>query len=250
MTGASSAATSPASSPAAAEDPRDVFLDEAAHQLRTPLTPLLMLAHLMRDDATLPESLREQLGMLRENVELAATVIDEFTDVGRMRRGRLRIAPDEVELRPMIDAAAAAAGVEGTARRVRVSAACDPLRLHADPQRLRRLIDCLLHNAVQHSAVGSEVTIAARARDGWCQITVADAGPGVPSELTRSLFDPFGEGRPRSRTARLLGAGLAIGRAVAELHGGALTVHRSPAGGALFALRLPLRVPSQRLGTV
>jgi signal transduction histidine kinase len=231
-------ATSTTSAPSL--DPRDAFLDLAAHQLRTPLTPLLMLAHLIGDSDELPESLRAHASLLRENVERAARLVDELADFGRLRAGRLRIEREDLDFGRLVADGVVAREPDAADRRIRLelTAAVELPRVRGDAPRLRRAIDTLVANAITHADAGSTVVVRARAVGGAVALTVADQGRGLSAAALAGLVDPPRAGG--SRGASHLGVGLALAHAVAELHGGTLTAHSDgPARGATFTLRLP-----------
>ena len=98
----------------------------------------------------------------------------------------------------------------------------------------------LVENAVKYSPAGSVVHIAGH-RDGeWFQIVVADQGPGIPESLRQRIFEPFFRvDDSRSRQLGGAGLGLALVRAIAEFHGGAVYVEKSRGAGSRFVLKLP-----------
>jgi signal transduction histidine kinase len=109
----------------------------------------------------------------------------------------------------------------------------------ADPQALRVALDALIENAVQHTAGGGTIELAAKASGHQVQITVADDGPGIPDEALGRIFERFGRAdRARNRKDGGAGLGLAIVDAIAGAHGGGCSV-RSSKAGSTFILRLP-----------
>jgi signal transduction histidine kinase len=104
---------------------------------------------------------------------------------------------------------------------------------------LARVVGNLLDNAQRHAR--SRVDVAVRAEGPWAVVEVADDGAGVPEAERERIFERFVRlDQARARDDGGAGLGLAIARDVAVRHGGALTVRSSPAGGALFELRLPV----------
>lgn len=104
----------------------------------------------------------------------------------------------------------------------------------------RQAVCNLVENAVKYSPAGSVVHIAGH-RDGeWFQIVVADQGPGIPESLRQRIFEPFFRvDDSRSRQLGGAGLGLALVRAIAEFHGGAVYVEKSRGAGSRFVLKLP-----------
>jgi signal transduction histidine kinase len=147
-----------------------------------------------------------------------------------------------IPLAPAIAAAAEDAGL--TPEGVRLAKSIPArLSIQADPDQLHRVLVNLMRNARQ--AIESDPTrrtprkgvvrVVASTGDGACTIQITDDGPGIPSRLSESLFEPFVSGRASEGA----GLGLAISRELAASHGGALTLVETGPTGTTFALRLP-----------
>jgi signal transduction histidine kinase len=108
--------------------------------------------------------------------------------------------------------------------------------LLADREMFRRALLNLALNAVDAMPDGGELAITAVDVPGALELEVADSGPGVPSDIGRKVFDPF-----YTTKSGGTGLGLAIVQRIAEVHGGAVTQHNCPQGGAAFTLRIPRR---------
>lgn len=114
----------------------------------------------------------------------------------------------------------------------------EPARVNADPLALERLIQNLIDNGV---AYGGAVEVSLMQSEGEARLSVADRGPGLPSEALERVFQPFWRGDPsRNRETGGIGLGLTIARSVAEDHGGRLTLSNRAGGGLEALLRLPL----------
>jgi two-component system sensor histidine kinase KdpD len=110
----------------------------------------------------------------------------------------------------------------------------------ADPVLIEQLLVNLLDNVARHTPPGTNVAIAAHRGFEEVELTVADDGPGFPPDVEPdALFDKFRRGRTEGAQGGV-GLGLAICRAIARAHGGEIRAERIPAGGALFAVTLPL----------
>lgn len=112
--------------------------------------------------------------------------------------------------------------------------------LPLDKLKISQAVVNVLRNAIDVSPAGGAVVVAAAMRDGWAEIAVADAGPGVPVAHREAVFTPFFTTKPEGT-----GLGLAIARQFVEAHGGSIAVEQGDGGGATFVLRLP-RVPPPR----
>jgi two-component system OmpR family sensor kinase len=113
-----------------------------------------------------------------------------------------------------------------------------PVPVHGVPDDLHRLALNLIENALIHTPAGTPVTVSARRDGGSGVLEVADRGSGVPPAMRGRVFERFARG-DGDATARGSGLGLAIVRAVAEAHGGEVSLDEAPGGGARFQVRLP-----------
>ena len=197
------------------------------HEVRSPVAALSAIAAALAD-GDLDEGTQRELAGLA----LAACRGIERV-VGDAAVGSVRL--EEVDIGRLARESVAAAVLGGAS--VRASVAADLPRIDADPLRLRQAVDNLVANAVTHSPPGGEVVVNARMGEGEILVSVSDQGGGIPVEEQERIFEPG------VRLATALpgsGIGLAVARAIAEAHGGRLTVESAPGEGATFTLVLPL----------
>jgi PAS domain S-box-containing protein len=228
---------------------KDQFLAALSHELRTPLTPILMTAQLLEHDDSLSDSLREDMSMIRRNVELETRLIDDLLDLTRISRGKIELRRQRVDLHAVLrEAANLCCGLHELATRrlklVTDLAAADHVLSAADPTRMSQVFWNLLKNAVKFTPPGGTITVRTRNPQpaGGIEIEVTDTGVGIDPAVLPRIFDAFEQGGDHV-TKRFggLGLGLAICRALIRLHGGDVTA--TSAGrdrGATFAVRLPL----------
>src|SRR5690242_18401279 len=213
------------------------FLQDASHQLRTPITIALGHAELLARDLARRAEARD--------IEV---VVGELTRLRRLGERLLMIAasedPDFLRPEPVaLDGFTMEAFRKWmpTARRRWTLGHLDPVLVTADRERLGLAVDALLENAMRHTAEGEEIRLeVVRDRDGeTARMIVADSGEGIlPAELDR-IFDRFRSGTQLTG-ARGTGLGLALVRAVARAHGGEVRVRSAPGAGSEFALVLPV----------
>lgn len=219
-------------------DRQRMFVQNASHQLRTPITVALAHAELLPQpdvDATAYNDAAivvDELGRLRRLVDqLLLLATAEQYDLLR---------PVPTPLLPVLDDATRR--WEVTPRRWQVGRRDDATVL-VDPDRLLLALDAVLENAVEFTADGDRIELSVRRYEREAAIEVSDSGPGIPETQLESVFDRFsGGGIPRGETHNF-GLGLSIVRAVAEAHGGRATAARAPGGGAAVTLWLPLHEP-------
>jgi len=115
-----------------------------------------------------------------------------------------------------------------------------PLTVRGDRELLTHLFSNLIENAILHTPAGTRISMTGYEVNGMAQVTVADTGPGVPAEEHTKLFQRLYRREP-SRGTPGYGLGLALVRAIAELHGATLTTGASPEGGFAVTLQFALR---------
>jgi len=231
-----------------AVETKDRFLATLSHELRTPLTPVLaVLSRLNADPRLAPFA--GDFAMIQRNVELEARLIDDLLDLTRIARGKLELHRREIDARRVIEHALATAEGDLAARGLRldVRLTAPEHRIWADGPRLTQVFWNLLSNAVKFTPPGGTVTVesmlaASPAGLRELVVTVRDTGIGVEPEMLPRIFEAF-EQTDRSITRRFggLGLGLAVSRAIVDLHGGGLTAESQGRGtGACFTVRLPV----------
>ena len=229
---------------------KDQFLAALSHELRTPLTPVLALVSDLTEDASLPADVRAKLVTMRRNVELEARLIDDLLDLTRITHGKLEIKPEILDLREVVEHALdICCSEELAAGRLRISRrlADTPHYVWGDASRLAQVFWNLFKNAVKFMPKGGELRVASTVEaletgGRRLRIEIADTGIGIdPAELPR-IFDGFEQGsRKITRQFGGLGLGLAISRAIVELHGGNLSAASPGLGqGTQLTLERPL----------
>jgi two-component system, OmpR family, sensor kinase len=212
------------------------FLDDAGHELRTPIT--IVRGHL--------ELLGDDPGELEETRSL---VLDELDRMGRIVADLLLLAqaqrPDFVHPAPVdVDALTVEvfAKVQALAPRRWTLDRVGRGVFAADRQRLTQAVVQLASNAVQHTREGDEIALGSTFTAEEVRLWVSDTGPGVAPEDRERIFQRFARGRGRTDSGGS-GLGLAIVRAIAEGHGGRVELHSEPGAGALFTVVVPRSRP-------
>jgi signal transduction histidine kinase len=213
------------------------FVQDASHELRTPMT--IARGHM--------ELLRGEVGAAPE-LDVALDELDRMDAIiGRLLVLARADQPDfllttKIELEPLLEEVFMRWS-ELAPRAWRLGTLA-PGRLLVDPDRLRTALDALIENAVKYSHPHASIELRARARGHEVWIEVQDDGCGVPPEALERIFDRFARADPaRTRSAGGVGLGLAITDAIAKAHGGSCRV-TSTAEGSIFVLRLPNFAPA------
>jgi len=212
-----------------------------AHELSQPLTAILAYARgclrLLVGSVPEPAMLHEGMAEVVQQAERAGDVLDRFREF--VRGGEFRRAMTEI--RPLIDAAVSLIRTEATQQEVEIEAKVDPglPMVLTDPIQIEQVLLNLLRNAMEAmEAAKTEQRLiiieARRSAKRAIEISVTDTGPGVATEMTKTIFEPF------TTTKSLgLGMGLSISRAIIESHGGSLRMARVVRSGAMFIFDLP-----------
>jgi two-component system sensor histidine kinase KdpD len=225
---------------AESESVRNSLLAAISHDMRTPLAVISGAASALLD-VDLKAGQRAELA--RSIVDEAAQMTQVVTNVLEMTRlesGRVALREEWISLEEVAAAAVRRTQARLADRPVQIEIDRNLPLVKADPVLIEQLLVNLLDNAARHTPPGTSVSIRARRGFEEIELTVADDGPGFPPDVDPdALFDKFQRGRPEGAQGGV-GLGLAICRAIARAHGGEIHAERIPAGGALFALTLPL----------
>lgn len=227
----------------AADRAKDQFLAVLSHELRTPLTPVMTAIYAMQDDK-LPAEVSSYLDVIKRNVELEARLIDDLLDLTRIGRGKIPLNIETVDAHALMGNVIAICQTESREKRIAVDLDLRAARHHveADPARLQQVFWNLIKNAVKFTPTGGRITIASRNSDpDHLIIEIADNGIGIDSQILPRIFNAFEQGEQIiTRQFGGLGLGLAISKALVDMHEGKLSA-ASPGKdrGATFTIELP-----------
>jgi signal transduction histidine kinase len=221
---------------------KDHFLAVLSHELRTPLAPVLSTVQLLEHKEGLADDVREALAMIRRNVELEARLIDDLLDLTRITRGKLDLTFEIVDVHQALREVLEICARDLEAKRLTVTAELHARRLfvRADPARLRQVLWNVVKNAVKFTPEEGRILLRTGDGPGTIEIEVIDSGVGIDPEVLPRIFDAFEQGsRDVTRMFGGLGLGLAISKALVDLHGGTLRAASDGRGlGATFFLAL------------
>jgi PAS domain S-box-containing protein len=226
----------------AASAAKDRFLAVLSHELRTPLTPVLMTVASLELEPELPESVREDMAMIRRNVELETKLIDDLLDLSRITSGKLRLRLQAVDLNEAVRQVCGICRSQVLEKGLRLTCDLDaPVGLvSADPARLQQVLWNVVKNAAKFTPQGGEIHVRTRLDGNRRIVEVRDSGIGIAPEMLPRIFDAFEQGEGITRQFGGLGLGLAISKALIELHGGSIRVTSDGHGtGATFSIEIP-----------
>jgi signal transduction histidine kinase len=218
---------------------KDRFLAMLSHELRTPLSPIVHAVALL-EEGDCPLWAREYIDTIRRNVRLEARLIDDLLDLARIRNGKLRLDLQDVNLHDVLRHALEICRHDLQAHRLRVEVKLQAQETHVrgDPARLQQVVWNLLSNAAKFSPENSAVELRTFADGDLIGIEISDHGVGIAPEKLNRIFDAFEQGA--RDTGAGLGLGLAICKALVEMHGGDIAARSDGTNrGASFVIRLP-----------
>jgi two-component system sensor histidine kinase KdpD len=219
---------------------RTALLSAVSHDLRTPLTVLVGLADaLTLARPSLPPPALESAVAIRDQAMRLSGLVHNLLDMARLHTGKVVLNREWQPLEEVVGSSLKAMAGALAGREVCVELAPDLPLLEFDAVLLERVFCNLLENAAKYAPEG-EILITAQVAGEVVEVAVADAGPGLPPDGEESVFDLFERGRHSGAGG---GLGLAICRAIVEVHGGRIRAERRAEGGTRMVFTLPLGTP-------
>lgn len=218
------------------------FVADASHELRTPLTSIRGYADLFQYAAANEPAERDaHLARIRAETARMSVLVDDLLLLARLdspdSEAPLRLA--DTDLAELAVAAAEAFQAAHAAHPLTVDIPSVRATLRADPIRLRQVLDNLLANVAAHTPAGTPAKLTVRVGPDWAEVSIVDAGPGIPADHQARIFDRFYRvDDSRARRNGGSGLGLAVVHMLVAAHGGTITVASRP-GRTEFVVRLP-----------
>jgi signal transduction histidine kinase len=223
---------------------KDEFVSFLSHELRTPITVMLltisrMLSHKpgpLTDDQT------KCLEMVQRNANRLAGLINDILDISQIEAGQLRLNLADVSVAAIIQEVVASLALSAEENRCAIATDISNANLVArcDRDKIMQVLINLISNALKHNPAGTVIKISATQTTGRIRISVEDNGSGIPPHEQTQIFERYYQvHRERSSRARGTGLGLPIAKALVEAHGGAMMLSSEVAKGTSFTFYLP-----------
>ena len=237
-----------------------------SHDLRTPLTSILAYARILNADDSLAPKTREAVGEIESNATLLLNMVNNILVISKHAAKKDKLLPepvDFVDLAQFVRKALAPIAADKDVRLTCTVAPNVPLSM-ADWEKLRRILENLVNNAIKYTHRGGFVRLTIGFEDGetdshsesekadtnapddedaaagWIVMRVADDGMGIAPEELDQIFELYKQaGQSANRRYRGTGLGLAVVRDLTELHGGTVTVESRVKEGSTFTVRIP-----------
>ncbi|HEY3695245.1 sensor histidine kinase [Phenylobacterium sp.] len=213
------------------------FVGNVSYELRTPLTTIIGYSELLeRSGENLSERGRGHAAAVRAAATQLARSIDDVLDMAQIDADEMALDLEDVHVAQVLREAAARWAEDARSGGVAIALEHkdDIGVIRGDAKRLGQILDHLVENAIRQTPSGGRVTVSARRALGEIQLQVADTGRGIPFHVQAHIFDRF-IGRERGGP----GLGLALVKALTELHGGWVALESEPGAGATFTCHLP-----------
>jgi two-component system phosphate regulon sensor histidine kinase PhoR len=220
------------------------FVSAVSHELRTPLTSIKGFAVTLRSNPKIEPELRHRfLGIIAEEADRLATLVEELLIMSRIESGRMVLGQEPVDLGALVRYAIDAFQPEADKRNVALEAEIPPdlAKPIGDREKIRVIVANLVENAVKFTSQGGTVRVRASQDQNEVRLEVADTGIGIPKAEQQRIFERFYRVRRPGHTEPGTGLGLFIVREMVTLHGGHIEVDSAEGGGSVFSVFLPLR---------
>ncbi len=222
------------------ESLRNTLLASISHDLRTPLAVIAGASSALNDPSTVfdEKSRRMLAASIESKANEMSQIISDVLDLMRFEAGTVAPHRDWQTVDDLVGSALDRVGDRLADHPVRVDLPSDLPPVYVDAALMLQVFANLLENAAKHTPPGTRITVGAIPEEGFVRVSVEDSGPGLPEGNVERLFGKFQRGRDEGNTGGA-GLGLAICRAIVDLHGGTIAAGDRPGGGARFTFTLP-----------
>jgi cell cycle sensor histidine kinase DivJ len=218
---------------------------EVSHELRTPLTHILGFSEMIERQifGELGARYIEYAGLIRKSGAHLLSLVNDLLDLSRIEAGRFDLQLAEFDARAVVEDVVRLSVDAAERKNIDLGIVTPeaPLIVRADDRALKRMLINTIGNAIKFTPEGGRVMVTAAAVSGALVLETIDNGPGIPQQERETLGQAYERGSGGAH-AEGTGLGLSLVRAMAALHGGALSFHDAPDGGALVRISLPVLV--------
>jgi len=220
---------------------RSLLLDSVTHEFRTPLTSIKASAETMLSEVELDKPQLKDLALvITEESDRLNRLIGEATEVAQLDAHQIELNFEPHSIQEAIDIALHDAKHSLERHKIELAVPSNLPQARMDIRRIAEVLTQLLENAGKYSPPDTPVHITAEVSNGFLTTSVADHGPGIDDAEQPMVFEKFYRGRNQRVSIQGTGMGLAIAKAIVELHGGTISVCSQLSHGSVFSFTLPL----------
>lgn len=222
---------------------KSAFLANMSHEIRTPLTAILGFSELLGDEFIGPLSpeQHEYVGNVLSAGRHLLGLINDVLDISKVEAGKMALHRSDADLVEIIAGVCVVLRERAESARVTLDTELpDSLQLSIDPRKIKQVLYNYLSNAIKYTPAHSRVLTRLYERGDNVVVEVRDSGPGISEADQEKLFREFSQ-LDNEHQKEGTGLGLALSRAIVELHGGAVWVDSEPGAGSTFGFALPSR---------
>lgn len=218
------------------------MISTVSHELKTPLTSLQMVVHLLLEEAVGPLTTKqtELLLAARQDADRLLGMINDLLDLTRIEQGRVALDQEAVDpstlVRDAVERYRVGAEDYGITLECQLEAGLPPVLV--DRERIEHVFDNLMSNALRHTDRGGTIILRAVPAEGAVEISIEDTGEGIEPQHIARIFDKFYRA-PGAKRQGGAGLGLAIVREIVLAHGGQIEASSTPGKGTTFTFSLP-----------
>jgi two-component system sensor histidine kinase ChvG len=216
----------------------EAFASDVSHEFKNPLASIRTATEMLAE-AGAPDEKERFLDLIQREVARMEHMLSDVHEVSRLDAGSDADEREPVDLAELLAGVVEAERLRGRGRPL-LEAPGSPVVVLGSPERISRVFENLLDNAVGLSPVQAAAEVSLRSEGAEAVVRVEDRGPGIPDAHLERIFSRFFSYRPKADAERHTGLGLSIVKAIVENEGGTVRASNRPSGGACFEVRLPL----------
>jgi PAS domain S-box-containing protein len=225
---------------------RDLISETLVHDLRSPLSSTISALDVIQDSL----ANGDPAGIVEPSIQIAQrssrrvlAMVESILEITRMESGKIELSLSEIVINTIVDQSISEFNTIAQEYKVSIDKDLnvDLPPVNMDQEKIHRVLNNLIDNALKYSPENGQILISARPRDGeMVEIKVSDSGPGIPEEYRQRIFERFVQVPGSPSRKRGSGLGLTYCRLAVEAHGGEIWVDDRPGGGSQFIFSLPI----------
>lgn len=227
------------------ENVKTDFMATISHELKTPLTSIMMGVSLLEDTNVGELNNRQKRVMenIKEGGERLSILINDLLQLSKIQSDRAIFNIESYSIEDIIENCTESFYNQATEKEVNLHYRVDENLPHIDidQEKITWVINNLVSNALKHTDSGDDILISAHAKNNYMYICVKDTGYGIPPEYLDRIFDRFIQIKEYNSEAEGIGLGLSIAKDIVEAHGGKIWCESQPGSGSKFIFTLPLK---------